>query len=297
MSIRGVLTHSNWRFAFYLFFIILVWWLSPYALRLCIRNNLQELQAPLWYSFDCIHQMGSYWQLRSLPKENLIREIVKLSRSLSYCELLLSADLPPSDHPSHDDVKNHSERLQRFSSQLSRFNPVLIRVLRRDEKAWWQEIVISGGRNDGITENMAIIGSRGLIGKTYRVFSRHSIALLATDPRFRIVAHIKGDLRPIVFEGAFQKGFNTPIGRVTHVPLDVKISQENPLMVVASSLSGVYPEGLPMGTIKTLKESVNGAFQEGVVHLNPQILSVHEALILSPKEELDPLILKEFQSQ
>jgi cell shape-determining protein MreC len=268
------LWHSGGRYLFYFLLLVFGWWLVPEVLRLGVRDVLQELQAPLWYGEDALHRVKDYWQLRSLSKEKLIREIVILSRKLSALELARNSAI------NLDDAHLHAIFV---GDSLGAFRTLFTRILRRDEKSWWQEVVLSGGHNHGIGENMAIINGRGLIGKTLRVFSHHSVGILITDPRFRSVVHLRNDPRPIIFQGAFQEGFGKPIGHVSHISLDVHASKEQPLVVVTSSLAGVYPDGIPIGMVTHLHNSSDGIFQEGTVILNSDLLGVREAVVLLPE--------------
>jgi rod shape-determining protein MreC len=264
------------RFFFYFAAMLFLWWLTPLAFRGGFCSLLQELQAPIWYGADGIYQVKSYWQLRAQSKEVLARQIVELSRSLAHCKLQLQNQMGEIALWKDD---------QRFHS-LEAFHCIHCRVLRRDEKAWWGEVVLGRGRCHGIGENMAVVGADGLIGRTVRVFSHHCIAILATDPRFRMVAHIRGDPRPLIYEGVAQTGFRWPIGRISHVPLDVAIPEGGGLVITSSPLSTTYPEGLPIGTVKCLKKSANGAFQEGIIYLNGEILTLREGAILKRKENI-----------
>lgn len=242
------------------------------------RDALQEFQAPLWRGAGTLHRIKNNLQLRSLFNGELIAEIEALSRELARVKLAQDGAV---------DFADPQSRLMVRDGFLGAFQTVFTRILRRDEKAWWQEVVVSGGCNRGIRENMAIINGQGLLGKICRVFSHHGIAILATDPRFRTVAHFHGDPRPVIYQGVAQGGLAHPVGRVTKVPGDVHASEERPLRVVTSSLSGVYPDGVPIGVVVQLRESSDGVFQEGEVALNPSLAHAREAVILMPGVEFD----------
>lgn len=270
--------HSHWRYLFYFFLLIGVWWLIPLAVRHGARDGLQEFQAPLWHGAGVLHRVKNDIQLRSLSKGELIGEIQTLSRQLAYAELARESAVDFGDPQSRELARD---------SSLGAFQTVPTRILRRDEKAWWQEVVIGGGRNRGFGENMALVNGRGLLGKICRVFSHHSVVILATDPRFRTVAHFHNDPRPIIFQGVTQGGLAKPVGHVTKVPADVHISEDRPVKVITSSLSGVYPDGVPIGVVVRLRRSADGISQEGEVLLNPSLAHAREAVVLIPAAEAD----------
>ncbi|MDR2677276.1 MAG: rod shape-determining protein MreC [Puniceicoccales bacterium] len=269
---------SNWRYLLYFFLLVGLWWLIPIGLRHGVRDALQEFQAPLWHGAGILHRLKTNLQLRSLSKGELIAEIENLSRELARMELVRDSAV---------DFEDPQLRALTKEGSLGTFQPALTYILRRDEKAWWQEVVISGGRNQNFKENMAIVSGRGLLGKICRVFSHHSVAILTTDPRFRTVAHFHNDPQPIIFQGIAQGGLTKPVGRVTKVPADVRASEELPLRVVTSSLSGVYPDGVPIGIVVCLHRNPDGISQDGEVVLNPSLAHAREAAVLIPKVEAD----------
>ncbi|MDR0727605.1 MAG: rod shape-determining protein MreC [Puniceicoccales bacterium] len=270
--------HSRLRYLLYFFLLVGTWWLIPLGLRHGVRDALQEFQAPIWHGAGISHEIKNNLQLRGLSKGELITEIETLSRELAYVRLAQGSAV---------DFEDPQVRLMAKEGSVGEFETVFTRILRRDEKAWWQEVVISGGRNRGFEENMAIVNGRGLLGKICRVFSHHSIASLATDQRFRTVAHVSNDPRPIIFQGIARGGLSKPVGRVTKVPLDVQISEGRPLKIVTSSLSGVYPDGVPIGIVTQLRKSSDGVFQEGEVALNSSLAHAREAVVLIPRAKTD----------
>ncbi|MDR2576722.1 MAG: hypothetical protein LBC42_01585 [Puniceicoccales bacterium] len=232
----------------------------------------------MWYAADGLHGAASHMVLRSESKDALIRRIEELSRALA-AERLSKI----SEEASHAFVQaapspNVGHTIGHFSAHYSR-------VLRRDMKAWWQEVVLSGGAGDGMEENRAIVCGKQLVGRTLNIFPHHSVALLATDSRFRIVAHAKDDARPLVYEGLSQTGLGVPVGLISHVPLDMVASKERPLIIVTSSLSGTYPDGIFVGIVTGLRPSTNGVFQEGVVLLPSSLSAVREVAVLFPCQE------------
>jgi cell shape-determining protein MreC len=281
--IRGVFHwrnawHSHWRYFFYFLLLIALWWLIPVGLRQGARDALQEFQAPLWHGAGVLHRVKNNLQLLSLQRGELIAEIQALSRELAHARLSAESAV---------DFGDPQTRALAQEGSLGIFQTTLTRILRRDEKAWWQEAVVSGGRNRGFKENMALVNGRGLLGKIYRVFSHHSIVVLASDPRFRTVAHLRNDPRPIIFQGVAQGGFTKPVGRVAKIPADVHVAEGRPVKVVTSSLSGVYPDGVPIGVVLRLRRSSDGISQEAEVVLNPSLFHAREAVVLLP----EPMVL------
>ncbi|MDR0678866.1 MAG: rod shape-determining protein MreC [Puniceicoccales bacterium] len=260
-----------------LFFLCLLGlWLLPAALRIGARNALQELQAPIWSGSDALHRVLAHGSLRAQSKEWLEQQLVELSHSLAWERLLErisvgTAALKGGDIPAKEEF-------------LGNFRPLYARVLRRDSKAWWREVLLSVGIKDSVQEGTALVCGDHLAGKVLATFPSHSVGLLVTDPRFRAIVHAFGDGRPLVYEGVAQSGFGPPIGRVSCVPGELRASPQRPLQIVTSSLSGSYPDGLAVGTVFELRPSSDGIFQEGQVRLYAPLAGVRELVLLSRAE-------------
>ena len=250
------------------------WWLLPVALRSNSKNVLRRLAAPIHYGGDCIGCAVGHWSLRAQSKEWLERKIVELSRDLANEKLLNRIDECRRALESID--------MARSGRQLPGFMSVYGRVLRRDETAWWKELLLSAGSSDGVANGAAAVCGEHLVGKILTLSSGSSVAIMVTDPRFHAIVHCFGDGRPIVYEGVAQSGFGHPIGRVSCVPSDAVASESNPLRIVTSSLSGTYPDGIAIGTVSKLEPSGDGIFQEGEVKLSQVLSSLRELAILVP---------------
>jgi rod shape-determining protein MreC len=257
-----------------LFFIMLLaWLLVPAILRSRLRIVCQELQAPIWSATAEIHGVATRAVLLAQPKEVLARRIVELSRMAALGHIMDRVDAAEGwIRLGHEGRRD----------DWGKFAITYARVLRRDEKAWWKELLLDAGGGSGAGNGQAVICGDHLAGRIWTVSPWHSVAILATDPRFRVVAHIAGDSRPVIYKGVSHQGFGQPIGRITHVPMDVAVEVDHPLNIVTSSLSGTYPDGIPIGRVSHLHPSGDGIFQEGTVNLAPYLLHCREVGILRP---------------
>ncbi|MDR2664640.1 MAG: rod shape-determining protein MreC [Puniceicoccales bacterium] len=267
--------YSMWLLVGLFFLCLLGAWLFPSILRQSARNTLQELQAPIWYGADGLHRVLAAGSLRAQSREWLERQLIDLSRGLAWERL-------------RDRVVASGGALCGPNLAVGAGSPgfrVLYgRVLRRDSKAWWREVLLSVGEKDSVREGTALVCGDHLAGKVLATFPHHSVGLLVTDPRFRTIVHAFADGRPLVYEGVAQSGFGPPIGRISCVPGELHASQSEPLQIVTSSLSGTYPDGVAVGTVVELHQSSDGIFQEGLVSLYPQLAGIRELVLLLREE-------------
>jgi rod shape-determining protein MreC len=103
--------------------------------------------------------------------------------------------------------------------------------------------MIAAGRNDGVIPGLPVIGAAGLIGRTVEAGSHAARVLLLTDPASRI---------PVIIvrtgQAALAVGANSP-----SLTLSDRVGADVPLRagdrLVTSGDGGVFPPGIPVGTI------------------------------------------------
>jgi len=166
----------------------------------------------------------------------------------------------------NEELRRENERLQRQAEALGEagrenlrlhlllglkehtgLRTLSARVIGRDASNWWKSIQIDRGSNDGIRKNMAVLNADGLIGKTIHVSRGESRVLLLVDPNCKVSTLLQDSREPGVasgLEGAFTF---SPRCVMTYVNRDAKIKPGE--FVVTSGLGGVFPKGIPVGTV------------------------------------------------
>ncbi len=116
------------------------------------------------------------------------------------------------------------------------------RVIGDSGSSYVRSLLIQAGRENGIVEGQAVMGSQGMIGRIIEVGSRASRILLLNDINSRI---------PVIVEGTNQKailaGTNDSYLVLDHLPMDTLV--EEGARVVTSSHGGMFPQGLPIGKV------------------------------------------------
>lgn len=115
-------------------------------------------------------------------------------------------------------------------------------VIGRSAGDWWQQIVISRGKRDGISENDIVTGPGGIVGRVIAVSPTSSRVLLVSDPtsrvgarvsRSRATGYVRGDMNQQVAMEFFDK-----------MP-DVKVGD----VVVTSAYSQLFPRDIVIGRV------------------------------------------------
>ena len=139
---------------------------------------------------------------------------------------------------------------------------VASRVIGRDPTGWFKSIVIDKGRSDGIQVNMPVVHAFGVVGRVVSVSRNYSKVLLIIDQNSSVDCLIQTTRERGMF-----KGFSPDACRLDYV------TRTTPAMpgdtVITSGLSGVFPKGLPLGEIVSVKEVSGSLFSD--IHVRPLV--------------------------
>lgn len=135
-------------------------------------------------------------------------------------------------------------------------------VIGRNRDRWWNRVTLGKGTDAGIKPGYIVMGIGGLVGRVTHVTSHTSQVLLVSDTASRVGAvlsssrqlgYVEGDTSSTVIMHFFERVTNIKAGE----------------QVITSTLSNLYPPGLPIGKVKSLKE--DKSLSEVEVELNAPI--------------------------
>ncbi len=252
---------------------------APTAFRNSAGGLFEEFRAPLDAIPSQLGDLEKFWSLSSNSKRELIEAGRDLARLNSAYELKMRENQILRDRLSR------LEKILNLPSQ-EKFKMEVARVCRRDISAWWQHITIRKGKRHGIREGYAVICGGGVVGRVVKVDSYTSVVELASSRKFRMAAHIEGDERPIIYQGAGSLSIQGAHGEVFDAPADLSASAKSPLRLVTSSLAGTFPEGILIGEVVSLVPEPDGIFKSGKVNLPESLSSLREVAVLVPVSQV-----------
>ncbi len=183
-----------------------------------------------------------------------------------------------------------NEELFRENSQLrqslewqkqSRWKVKLGRVISRDPANWWRTIQIDLGSAQGLRENMPVLTSQGLVGRTSVVGKNRSQVLLLGDPNLRVAASIPDkDVRENGIIISSSGPLDNSIVRFQYFSRNnaVKPGQT----VATSGEGGVFPKGIVIGQILDTGNSNIGVSSEARVKVAANLNSLEEVWVMFP---------------
>jgi rod shape-determining protein MreC len=179
---------------------------------------------------------GQFWNLYQAQGE-LTQHVQEMERRLVDME----------------ELRKENERLRKLLEFKKEFlgKTIPARVIGRDLAPWRKTILLDKGSQQGIAKRMAVVHAQGLIGRVVEVGPFSARAILLLDPESKVSALLQESRDLGVVEGD-----GSPWLRMTHIDREssVKVGDR----VVSSGLGGVYPKGLPLGTVEMVGTEKGG---------------------------------------
>lgn len=140
---------------------------------------------------------------------------------------------------------------------MSKFTTIAAEVIVRDADAWDNQFTINQGEDDGMSKDMIVLSSKGVVGKIADVSKFTSkVKLLTSEDRQNNVA-VKISISDREASEGILQSYDVTRGRfVIHV-FDGNNNIKEDMQVVTSGKGGVYPSGLLIGTVDTIEELSN----------------------------------------
>ncbi|MCM3704432.1 MULTISPECIES: rod shape-determining protein MreC [Cytobacillus] len=162
---------------------------------------------------------------------------------------------------------------------LSEFEPKQATVIGRNPDRWHEMLIINKGKNAGIEPNMAVITSKGLIGKvkSSNTFTSTVQLLSSMDPTNRISAKIQAGENN--FFGLIE-GYDKEKGLLLlkRIPYDAKVKKDQ--NVITSGLGGVFPESLPIGKVVDVVPDEFGLTQTAYVKPGADFYDIGHVMVV-----------------
>ncbi len=144
-------------------------------------------------------------------------------------------------------------------------------------------LVLSAGRNHGVEPMAPVVAPGGLVGVIRSTAARTSVALVWTHPDFRASAMTAdGSVFGIVAPHG-SEGPNTMLMELRGVPYRESVSAGSWVYTsgLGSALGGVYPRGIPIGTVIAVGEEREGWSRTYVVRPAVHPASISHVIILT----------------
>lgn len=139
--------------------------------------------------------------------------------------------------------------------KVENFPSLTARVVGKDPSFWFQTLIVDRGKTDGVSEGMVARTSLGVVGQIIQVSDNYSKILLINAPSSAIDAMIQKNRVRGILKGAADKGYV-----LSYVLKNAEVEVGD--RVVTAGVGGVFPSGIPLGTVSAVSSKRRGMFQE-----------------------------------
>ena len=141
--------------------------------------------------------------------------------------------------------------LSDIEATLRDFSPLHATVIARNPDQWEEKIILNKGSSHGVEKNMAVMTSRGLIGKIILVtpFTSEVELLYTNNENYRVSAVVQGTKEDIY---GLVEGYDEERNELLLKRIDSSLTVEVGQKVISSGLGGVFPKGILIGDITEL---------------------------------------------
>jgi len=177
------------------------------------------------------------------------------------------------------EVRLTNERLRKlleFREQQA-LTALPAQVITEDATNWFRTVMIDKGSEDGIREGMPVVVAEGVAGRIIRTAAHQSRVLLITDASSAIATLVQRNRTRGVCRG---RGDGLSFDFALREK-DIEVGD----LVITSGTGGVFPKGLPVGTVVRVEREEYGLFQ--VVEVTPTVdfSRLEEVLVLLREEQ------------
>lgn len=151
-------------------------------------------------------------------------------------------------------------------------------IIGRGANNWWQQVTLGRGSKAGIKVNYVVTAPGGLVGRVMSVTPHASKVLLISDPSSR-VGVIIGRSRYM----GIMRGRSAKVAQMQFFEKIPDVRKGD--LVTTSSISQLFPSGLPIGQVESVDLSKNPA-PEAVIKLSAPMNNLEWVVVYphSPEE-------------
>lgn len=186
----------------------------------------------------------------------------------------------------NDDLKAQVARLTEYEDEANTLTDLLqlrnqysldstaARVIARSTDSWSSTITIDKGTTSGIQTGMPVMTSTGVVGQVSECGPTTATVRLITDESSGVSAKVQSSGAQGQLQGSADGTLHLNLIRT-----DQQVSTGD--SVVTSGLGGVYPKGLPVGTVSNVTKSSGSLYYDITVEPLASVGSLEEVLVVT----------------
>lgn len=200
--------------------------------------------------------------------------------------LLLRAELAKSQKENLElkEFQLENERLKKLLGvkESKKLDGIEASVVGYNPSNWTNSITLNKGTQEGVQERNIVLNAHGVIGQVVSAHSNSSTVILITDHASGVDALIQRTRARGVLEG---RGAKKCLLR--YILNDDDVAQGD--IVITSGMDGIYPKGLMIGKVRSVKNGRSSLFKNIDVEPNVNFKRIENVLIVK-SQPIEPLI-------
>jgi rod shape-determining protein MreC len=153
------------------------------------------------------------------------------------------------------------------------FPSVVAQVIGEDAAGWYRSLFINRGSDDGVGPDMAVTTAQGVVGRVVKSAAEMSRVLLLTDPGLSIDCRVARTRDRGLLSGSLERG--CVLG---YISLKSTVAPGDE--VITSGLDGVFPRGLTVGKVESVRKGSQDLFLEATVIPAVDFSELEEVLVV-----------------
>jgi rod shape-determining protein MreC len=267
------MSKRSYYFAFALVLLVSLVLLNlPHHTALRIKLAVGALYLPLFGLTATARETTGTAASLVLPRATLLRQIKSLQNENRQLQLRV-AQL--------EETRLENIRLRQSLDWQPRlpWRTQTARVIGHDPANWWQSLHIDLGSRDQLQVHSSVLTADGLVGRVAEVGYARSRVVLIGDPACRVAAQVretrdKGVLIPN------PSSLDRHVVDLTYLPATARLIPGH--TIITSGDGGLFPHGIPVGTVIQVRTNDFGLYLEARVRLHVNLNRLDEVWILLP---------------
>jgi rod shape-determining protein MreC len=237
-----------------------------------LKLAIGGLFLPLFGSVNAVRQLPDRAADALLPRGELLKKVESLQRENQQLKF-------QNSQAAFIARENDQLRAQIGWQRQQPWRLKPASIVLRDPANWWRTVQIDLGRRDGVTTNMPVLTSDGLVGRISSVGYARSQVVMVGDPGCRVSVR--------VVNPAHDMGVIGPGGPLDNSLVDLSYLSGNANLkpgqqVVTSGEGGIFPPGINIGQIVDARQAEYGLYTEARVKLSANLGALDEVWVLLP---------------
>ena len=253
-------------------FLLLFILIEGFSVSLLLENNSYQANKAIQFSTQYTSSIHTYTASFS--------DYVALKETNNY--------LIEENAKLHSLLKNETSFIDSTLIRDKQYNYLPAKIIKNSVSKRNNFITLNKGSKHGIAEGMGVITKQGVIGVIHSVSPHYAIAISLLHRRSAIGIQLKKNNHNGILKW---KGFDYRSATISDFPNHIPISLGD--TITSNSHSVIFPEGIKIGTIKTIQKNKDDGFLNVSINLFEDFNQLNYVYIIHSDETAEQLQIEQ----